>query len=168
MLSRIVSLLLVCVCLVGCGTKLVVKANGKTAEEWAKVVKEGKSDARINALSLLVQICEQDPTQVPFLCEGLKHTDQATRMTAVKMIRNLGAKGALAVPDLQAIVGNESEDKFLKKEAEETLAAIQPAGAAPAAGAPAAGATAPAASPAPAAPAPAAAPAAAPATPAPK
>jgi hypothetical protein len=177
-LTRIVSVVLLCLCIVGCGTRTVVKAKGKSAEEWSKIIETGKGDARTDAISKIEMICAEDPTEVKHFKSALKHSDNDTRMAAIRAIGRLGPKGALAVADIQAIIANEGEVAYIKKDAEATLIAIQPAGAAPAA-APATGATAPAATPAPAAPAapapaatpaaPAApAPAAAPATPAPK
>lgn len=119
-------LIVVLVCLVpmswGCGT--YITKNGKTARQWARQLESDDRQARMDAIVALAEICEHERSSVRYLAEALKDPSPDNRMAAVKMLENLGASAAEAVPALESLSKTDDQD-YIRKSAEAALVAIR-------------------------------------------
>lgn len=87
----------------GCKRTMNV-AHGKTAEQWAEVMKTAeKPSERGEALMYIGMICEHEPEAVEYLVLGIQDPVRDNRVIAIKKLESLGATAKPAIPALAAV-----------------------------------------------------------------
>ena len=109
--ALLVSLLAVCgFWFIGCGPQHPYTSGGRTATDWAEVLRQPDVAARRKAAEKIGPLLLTDPTALLLALEALKDEDVKVRLSAIRSLRfYAGRHAAQAIAALQEVQKNDTD-----------------------------------------------------------
>lgn len=107
-----------CSLLTGCGT--YYRLEGKTAAEWAEGLESDDWNVRMEAVTKLGAMAEDDSSAVEHLATALDDAMADVRLAAVRVLKQIGDKAAPIKEKIAQVAKNDKE-AHIRKEAQELL-----------------------------------------------
>jgi len=111
------------VSLTGCGGTYY-RLDGKTADEWAEGLENEDWKVRMDAVTKLGIMAEEEPRAVEHLADALDDPVADVRMSAIRVLSGIGEHASLAAQDLARVSENDPE-QYIRNEAKNALAQLR-------------------------------------------